>query len=48
MLEANADSVKIRTTMSNGGAPLSGLLSGLTLWPKGGYFFGVPGLAGVV
>jgi hypothetical protein len=47
-LESNADSVKIRTTMSNGGAALSGLLSGLTLWPKGGYFFGVPGLAGVV
>jgi hypothetical protein len=47
-LESNADSVQIRTTMSNGGAALSGLLSGLTLWPKGGYFFGVPGLAGVV
>jgi hypothetical protein len=47
-LEANSDSVKIRTTMSNGGPALSGLLSGLTLWPKGGYFFGVPGMAGVV
>jgi hypothetical protein len=47
-LESNADSVQIRTTMSNGGAALSGLLSGLTLWPKGGYFFGIPGLAGVV
>jgi hypothetical protein len=47
-LESNADSVAIRTTMSNGGAGLSGLLSGLTLWPKGGYLFGVPGLAGVV
>ena len=47
-LESNADSVGIRTTMSNGGAALSGLLSGLTLWPKGGYFFPVPGLAGVV
>jgi hypothetical protein len=47
-LEAQADSVAIRATMSNGGAALSGLLSGLTLWPKGGYFFGVPGLAGVV
>jgi Carboxypeptidase regulatory-like domain len=47
-LESNADSVAIRTTMNNGGAALSGLLSGLTLWPKGGYFFGVPGLAGVV
>jgi hypothetical protein len=40
-LESNADSVGIRTTMSNGGAALSGLLSGLTLWPKGGYFFPV-------
>ncbi|HEY2634755.1 MAG TPA: CehA/McbA family metallohydrolase, partial [Steroidobacteraceae bacterium] len=47
-LEAQADSVAIRTTMSNGGAALSGLLSGLTLWAKGGYFFGVPGLAGEV
>jgi hypothetical protein len=47
-LESNADSIQIRTTMRNGGAALSGLLSGLTLWPKGGYFFGVPGLAGVV
>jgi hypothetical protein len=47
-LESNADSVAIRTTMANGGGELSGLLSGMTLWPKGGYFFGVPGLAGVV
>jgi hypothetical protein len=47
-LESNADSVAIRATMSNGGAALSDLLSGLTLWAKGGYFFGVPGLAGVV
>lgn len=48
-LESNADAVEIRTTMKNGGpAALSGLLSGMTLWPKGGYFFGVPGLAGVV
>jgi hypothetical protein len=46
-LESNADAVRIRATMSNGGAALSGLLSGLTLWPKGGYFFGVPGLAGM-
>lgn len=45
-LESNADSVEIRTTMSNGGAALSDLLSGLTLWPKGGFLFGVPGLAG--
>src|SRR5580692_1442149 len=47
-LESNADSVGIRTTMSNGGAALPDLLSGLTLWPKGGYFFPVPGLAGAV
>jgi hypothetical protein len=47
-LRSNADTVEIRATMSNGGAALSDLLSGLTLWPKGGYFFGVPGLAGVV
>src|ERR1700676_5504037 len=47
-LESNADSGQIRATMRNGGAALSGLLSGLTLWPKGGYFFGVPGLAGRV
>jgi hypothetical protein len=47
-LESNADSVQIRATMSNRGAALTGLLSGMTLWPKGGYLFGVPGLAGVV
>jgi len=47
-LEANSDSIKIRTTMTNGGdAALSDLLSGMTLWPKGGFLFGVPGLAGV-
>ncbi len=47
-LKSNADAVEIRTTMTNDGPALSGLLSGLTLWPKGGYLFGVPGLAGVV
>jgi hypothetical protein len=48
-LKSNSDQVQIRTTMSNGGAaPLADLLSGLTLWPKRGYFFGVAGLAGVV
>jgi len=46
-LRTNADSVEIRATMSNGGAALPGLLSGFTLWPKRGYFFGVPGLAAV-
>ncbi len=48
-LESNADSVQIQTTMHNdGNAALPGLLSGLTLWPKGGYFFGLPGMRGVV
>jgi hypothetical protein len=47
-LESNADSIQIRTTMRNGGAALQDLLSGMTLWPKRGYLFGVPGLAGVV
>jgi hypothetical protein len=48
-LKANSDQVQIRTTMRNAGpAPLSDMLSGLTLWPKRGYLFGVPGLAGVV
>ena len=47
-LKSNADSVEIRTTMTNDGPALLSLLSGLTLWPKGGYLFGVPGLAGVV
>src|SRR5277367_5328547 len=44
-LESNADSVRIQATMHNGGGTaLSNLLSGLTLWPKGGYFFGLPGI----
>jgi hypothetical protein len=47
-LRDGADAVEIRTTMTNNGqAALSGLLSGLTLWPKGGFLFAVPGLAGV-
>jgi hypothetical protein len=45
-LESGADAVHIETTMSNGGAALPNLLSGLTLWPKRGFFFGVPGAAG--
>lgn len=45
-LTADADAVEIRTTMHNeGSTTLSNLLSGLTLWPKGGYLFSVPGLA---
>jgi len=48
-LVSGADSVEIRTTMHNGGRDaLTGLLSGMTLWPKGGHFFGVPGLSGMV
>jgi hypothetical protein len=48
-LESNADSVRIQATMHNGGGTaLSNLLSGLTLWPKGGYFFGLPGIPKVV
>jgi hypothetical protein len=46
-LESNSDSIEIRTTMNNHGAALPDLLSGLTLWPKGGYLFGVPGLENV-
>ena len=47
-LKTGADAVEIRATMANDGPALTGLLSGLTLWPKGGYLFGVPGLAGIV
>ncbi|HEY2807827.1 MAG TPA: CehA/McbA family metallohydrolase [Steroidobacteraceae bacterium] len=47
-LRANSDRVEIRTTMTNeGAAELTGLLSGLTLWPSSGFLFAVPGLAGV-
>ncbi|HVW70777.1 MAG TPA: CehA/McbA family metallohydrolase, partial [Steroidobacteraceae bacterium] len=43
-----SDHIEIRTTMHNGGdSALPDLLSGLTLWPKGGFYFAVPGLAGV-
>jgi len=44
-LRADADRVEIRTTMTNtANTPLSNLLSGQTLWPSAGYFFGIPGL----
>jgi hypothetical protein len=44
-LRSDADRIEIRTVMTNGGdAPLAGLLSGQTLWPSAGYFFGIPGL----
>jgi hypothetical protein len=47
-LVTGSDHVDIRTTMHNeGDAALPDLLSGLTLWPKGGFVFPVPGLAGI-
>ncbi|MGC1730934.1 MAG: CehA/McbA family metallohydrolase [Steroidobacteraceae bacterium] len=47
-LEAGSDHIVMRATMKNDGpAALTGLLSGFTLWPRGGFFFPVPGLAGV-
>ena len=47
-LTASSDQVEIRTTMTNGGdETLTDLLSGLTLWPRSGFLFAVPGLAGV-
>ncbi len=47
-LESNSDRVEIRTTMTNDGpTALSGLLSGLTLWPNSGFLLGVPGMQGV-
>lgn len=47
-LATGSDHIEIRTTLHNEGATaLPDLLSGLTLWPKGGFVFPVPGLAGV-
>ena len=47
-LEAGADHIVMRTTMTNtGGAALPDLFSGFTLWPRGGFIFPVPGLAGL-
>ena len=47
-LRAKSDQVEIHTTMTNGGdEPLTDLLSGLTLWPRSGFLFAVPGLAGM-
>jgi hypothetical protein len=44
-LRSAADRIEMQTKMTNtGGTPLAGLLSGQTLWPSAGYFFGVPGL----
>jgi hypothetical protein len=47
-LEAGADAVEIQTTMRNDGTvPLESLLSGMTLWPRRGFLFAVPGMDGV-
>jgi hypothetical protein len=44
-LRSNADRIEMQTVMANGGdAPLADLLSGQTLWPSAGHFFGIPGL----
>ena len=47
-LREHSDLIQIDTSMTNrGDVVLTGLLSGMTLWPRGGYVFPVPGLAGV-
>ncbi|MGL6224211.1 MAG: CehA/McbA family metallohydrolase, partial [Steroidobacteraceae bacterium] len=47
-LRAGADRIETRTTMiNNGDTTLAGLASGQTLWPSAGYFFEVPGIAGL-
>jgi hypothetical protein len=47
-LRTGADAIEIRTTMHNAGSvAVPDLLSGLSVWPKGGYLFAVPGMAGV-
>jgi hypothetical protein len=44
-LRAGSDRIELRTVMTNrGDAALTALLSGQTLWPSAGHFFGVPGL----
>ena len=46
-LESGSDHVELQATLRNDGpAALTGLLSGFTLWPRGGYLFGIPGLRG--
>ena len=46
-LESGSDHVVLQATLHNSGPKaLVDLLSGFTLWPKGGYLFGVPGLRG--
>lgn len=47
-LAAGSDRVEIQSAMHNeGDTALPDLLSGLTLWPQGGFLFPVPGMAGV-
>ncbi len=44
-LRAGADRIELQTVMTNrGDTPLANLLSGQTLWPSAGYYFGIPGL----
>jgi hypothetical protein len=44
-LRSGADRIEMQTVMTNrGDTPLVDLLSGQTLWPSAGYFFGIPGL----
>lgn len=48
-LKAGEDAVHIVVRMTNAGTtPVTNALSGLVLWPSGGYFFGVPGMARTV
>ncbi|MGH8287584.1 MAG: CehA/McbA family metallohydrolase [Steroidobacteraceae bacterium] len=45
-LKAGEDSVHLVVKMTNeGGKPVTNVLSGFVLWTRGGYFFGVPGMA---
>ena len=47
-LRDHADHLEIETTMRNDSdIALTDLLSGLTLWPKGGFLFGLPGMSDV-
>ena len=47
-LATGSDHIEIHTTMHNeGDTALPDLLSGLTLWPQGGFIFPVPGMASV-
>jgi hypothetical protein len=44
-LHALSDRIELRTTLTNHGTvAVENVLSGHTLWPSAGYFFGVPGL----